>query len=126
MPVVDDFSVTIHAITADRGNFARNRQRCVWQGDAVKFQFQPAFAPEMAWLLGLGQMPRKISAPWEHSLAELLPATRVANERVAHYSGSGREIWFIQRTLEKTSSGNDGFFRLCCGPSRQTENDGNK
>lgn len=34
-----DFSLAIHAITAESDNFARSRQRRIWQGDAVNSSF---------------------------------------------------------------------------------------
>src|SRR5262249_52496436 len=103
MAVAYDFPLAIHAVAADRDNFARNRKFRIWQRDSVKFQLQPAFTPEMARILGVHKMPRQIRAPREHRMAELLNATRMANHRVAHFGGGRREIWFIERALEKTS-----------------------
>jgi len=123
MPVPYDFPLAIHAITADRDNFARDRQRRVWQRDAVKFQLQPTLAPEVAWLLGLSQMARKIGTSREQSAAELLDATRVADHRITRLGRGRGKTWLIQRTLEKTSSRNDCFFCLPSGQSRQTQND---
>jgi hypothetical protein len=86
----------------------------------VKFELQPAFAQEMAWILFGREASSQIRATRKHDAPELLHAAHLTDYGIAHLGGSGGEIGFIERTAEQRSGRERDF--LCVRSLLQTPN----
>src|SRR5712692_11606267 len=100
MPLADDASLLVHAISLRRDYLARHGNIAVREANAIELNLQIPFPHKMPRLFVRFQVSAQITAAWKNCPAKLPQGAQVANHRIANVCGCRGKIWFIERASQ--------------------------
>jgi hypothetical protein len=111
MAFAADVAFFIDFVAAGGDDFGFQGHIALRHADAIEYQLQIAFAPEMAGIFGGFEMPYKIAAAREGLLSELGYGVQMAEDGVADGDGGRRKVRFVHGALQKGTGGQDHLTR---------------
>src|SRR5579862_2843623 len=122
MALAVDFALLVDFVAASGNHLRFERKIPGGEPDAVELQLQISLAPEVAGIFGGLEMSDEIAAAREGLLSELGDAAQMAEHGVADVDRIGREVRFVQGTLQQRAGGQDDV----AGSGEWSERDDNE